>query len=220
MSAGTTFGSFFLWSVLPIMTRTIADALANVGILKSATDTISHILLHSIGIRTHGRRSTSILHRPGPDCSSCSHDLYRKYSWHHLCGYPKASSCSPPSQTPEPSAIPKGNSLHLDPELRRHTDTLRCLPLGAMHAYCRPVESSQVQAKVLRSQCCHQLLHFCWMFVILLVITLTSTLILETAYSIFVDLYLAIYPMTVLWGLQINRPKKIGLSCVLGLGIL
>ena len=49
---------------------------------------------------------------------------------------------------------------------------------------------------------------------------MTSTLILETAYSVFVDLYLAIYPMTVLWGLQIDRPKKIGLSCVLGLGIL
>lgn len=40
------------------------------------------------------------------------------------------------------------------------------------------------------------------------------------AYSAFVDLYLAVYPMTVLFKLQLNIRKKIGLSCVLGLGIL
>lgn len=45
-------------------------------------------------------------------------------------------------------------------------------------------------------------------------------LTLAVAYSVFVDFYLAIYPMTVLWGLQINRSKKIGLSCVLGLGCM
>lgn len=33
-----------------------------------------------------------------------------------------------------------------------------------------------------------------------------------------VDLYLAIYPAVILYGLRINLRKKIALSCALGLG--
>ncbi|KAH8704232.1 hypothetical protein BGW36DRAFT_99434 [Talaromyces proteolyticus] len=39
------------------------------------------------------------------------------------------------------------------------------------------------------------------------------------ALSAFLDLFLAMYPATVLWRLQMNRRKKIGLSATLGLGI-
>lgn len=38
------------------------------------------------------------------------------------------------------------------------------------------------------------------------------------AISAVVDLYLAIYPAVVLYGLQINLKKKIALSAALGLG--
>ena len=41
-----------------------------------------------------------------------------------------------------------------------------------------------------------------------------------TAYSAFVDAYLAIYPVTVIYSLQINQNKKIGLSFVMGLGFV
>jgi hypothetical protein len=41
-----------------------------------------------------------------------------------------------------------------------------------------------------------------------------------TALSGSVDLFLAIYPATVLWKLQMNRKKKIGLSVTLGLGVM
>ncbi|MCJ1247602.1 hypothetical protein MMC30_004817 [Trapelia coarctata] len=40
------------------------------------------------------------------------------------------------------------------------------------------------------------------------------------SYSAFVDLYLALYPLSILYTLQINKKKKIGLSLVLGLGII
>ncbi|RYP16620.1 hypothetical protein DL765_005011 [Monosporascus sp. GIB2] len=40
----------------------------------------------------------------------------------------------------------------------------------------------------------------------------------ETAYSAFVDLYLAIYPAIVLFGLQLSIKKKLALSASLGLG--
>jgi hypothetical protein len=40
------------------------------------------------------------------------------------------------------------------------------------------------------------------------------------ALSALVDLFLAVYPATVLWKLQMNRKKKIGLSVILGMGIL
>ena len=45
-------------------------------------------------------------------------------------------------------------------------------------------------------------------------------LTIPIAYSAFVDFYLAIYPMTVLRGLNINIKKKIGLSLVLGFGTM
>lgn len=41
-----------------------------------------------------------------------------------------------------------------------------------------------------------------------------------TALSGSIDLFLAIYPATVLWKLQMNRKKKIGLSVTLGLGVM
>ena len=34
------------------------------------------------------------------------------------------------------------------------------------------------------------------------------------------DLYLAVYPATVLWKLQMNMKKKLGLSAALGFGIV
>ena len=43
--------------------------------------------------------------------------------------------------------------------------------------------------------------------------------LMNAAYSAFVDLYLAVYPMTVLYKLHISRRKKIGLSLVLGVGL-
>ena len=42
--------------------------------------------------------------------------------------------------------------------------------------------------------------------------------LMGVAYSAFVDLYLAIYPVTVLRNLQIDRNKKIGLCFVFSLG--
>ncbi|KAL1967283.1 hypothetical protein VTN77DRAFT_3329 [Rasamsonia byssochlamydoides] len=39
------------------------------------------------------------------------------------------------------------------------------------------------------------------------------------ALSAFVDLFLAVYPATVLWRLQMSRRKKIGLTITLGLGV-
>ncbi|QKX64296.1 uncharacterized protein TRUGW13939_11470 [Talaromyces rugulosus] len=44
--------------------------------------------------------------------------------------------------------------------------------------------------------------------------------IVAAALSGSVDLFLAIYPATVLWKLQMNRKKKIGLSITLGLGVI
>jgi len=43
--------------------------------------------------------------------------------------------------------------------------------------------------------------------------------LIRAALSGFVDLYLAVYPATVLWKLKINIKKKIGLSVALGLGL-
>lgn len=40
------------------------------------------------------------------------------------------------------------------------------------------------------------------------------------ALSAFLDLFLAVYPATVLYRLQMNRKKKIGLMMILGMGIL
>lgn len=40
------------------------------------------------------------------------------------------------------------------------------------------------------------------------------------ALSAFLDLFLAVYPATVLHRLQMNRKKKIGLMIILGMGIL
>ncbi|KAL8829800.1 MAG: hypothetical protein Q9191_001803 [Dirinaria sp. TL-2023a] len=40
------------------------------------------------------------------------------------------------------------------------------------------------------------------------------------AYSALVDFYLALYPTTVLFQLKINMKKKIGLSCVMGIGVI
>ncbi|CAD6593192.1 MAG: hypothetical protein ASARMPREDX12_009040 [Alectoria sarmentosa] len=41
----------------------------------------------------------------------------------------------------------------------------------------------------------------------------------KTAWSAFVDLSLAIFPITVLWDLQMKRSRKIGISILMGLGI-
>lgn len=38
--------------------------------------------------------------------------------------------------------------------------------------------------------------------------------------SAFLDLFLAVYPATVLYRLQMNRKKKIGLMMILGMGLL
>ncbi|OKL59036.1 hypothetical protein UA08_05876 [Talaromyces atroroseus] len=43
--------------------------------------------------------------------------------------------------------------------------------------------------------------------------------IVTGALSALVDLFLAVYPATVLWKLQMNRKKKIGLSMILGMGV-
>lgn len=40
----------------------------------------------------------------------------------------------------------------------------------------------------------------------------------DTAFSAFVDVYLAIYPAIVLFRLQMATKKKIALSCALGIG--
>ena len=40
------------------------------------------------------------------------------------------------------------------------------------------------------------------------------------AYSAFIDLFLAVYPASVLFKLQLNLKKKVGLSCALGLGVM
>ncbi|MCJ1458983.1 hypothetical protein MMC28_009360 [Mycoblastus sanguinarius] len=44
--------------------------------------------------------------------------------------------------------------------------------------------------------------------------------IFSGAFSAFVDLYLAVYPMTVLFGLNMSMDKKVGCSCALGLGVV
>lgn len=38
--------------------------------------------------------------------------------------------------------------------------------------------------------------------------------------SVFIDIYLAVYPAAVLSKLQLNNKKKIALSCTLGLGFM
>ena len=42
----------------------------------------------------------------------------------------------------------------------------------------------------------------------------------ESALSAFADLFLAVYPATVLWKLQMNRKKKIALTAILGMGVV
>ena len=42
----------------------------------------------------------------------------------------------------------------------------------------------------------------------------------STAYSAFYDLSLAIFPITIFWDLQLGWKKKVGICCVMGLGVL
>ncbi|KAI9751445.1 MAG: hypothetical protein M4579_006055 [Chaenotheca gracillima] len=49
---------------------------------------------------------------------------------------------------------------------------------------------------------------------------LTNFTIFTGAYSAFCDLYLAIFPITIFWNLQMNMRTKVGLCVVMGLGIV
>ena len=48
---------------------------------------------------------------------------------------------------------------------------------------------------------------------------LSGYMLILSAWFVFVDLFLALYPMTVLLKLNMSMKKKIGCSCVLGLGV-
>lgn len=49
-------------------------------------------------------------------------------------------------------------------------------------------------------------------------VRMTDMIFLETVFSAFVDLYLALYPAFILFHLQMSLRKKIALSAALGLG--